>query len=186
MRFTWTDEAKAQAVELANNGASHADIAAMAGCSKATVARMLAAQPVGFAPAPNAADNDGDEPPVSVDDPAPAPCAPAAPAGEQAPAPADEQPARAPHAPATAPATPGVDKAPALPVKSRVTVTIAAMRRPEGVTVTELAALFAAEFGGNGKASTAQQAIYKAPKARGLTPRNTGEKREGRAVYKID
>ena len=58
------------------------------------------------------------------------------------------------------------------------------MRHPEGVTVTELVALFEAEFG-NGKQSTARQAIYKAPKARGLKPVDTGEERKGKAVYRI-
>lgn len=156
-RFTWTDESVAALLEMHAANASHADIAAALGCSKATVSRKLANDSlVGFAPC--------------------APCAPAAPAAEvEAPAPC------APAAPAAA-----EQPAPALPQKSRVTVTVEAMRRPEGVTVTELAALFAAEFDGNGKLSTASQAIYKAPKARGLTPRNTGEKREGRAVYKID
>ena len=58
------------------------------------------------------------------------------------------------------------------------------MRRPEGVTVTELVALFEAEFG-SGKQSTARQAIYKAPKARELKPVSTGEKRDSEAVYRI-
>ncbi len=79
----------------------------------------------------------------------------------------------------------GSDKAqPRRQARSRVDTTIDAMRRPEGVTVTELVALFEAEFG-NGKQSTAQQAIYKAPKARGLKPVNTGEERKGKVVYRI-
>ena len=79
----------------------------------------------------------------------------------------------------------GSDEAqPRRQARSRVDATIDAMRRPEGVTVTELVTLFEAEFG-NGKRSTAKQAIYKAPAARGLKPVNTGEKRNGEAVYRI-
>ncbi|MCY4583928.1 MAG: hypothetical protein OXE50_14215 [Chloroflexi bacterium] len=63
-------------------------------------------------------------------------------------------------------------------------MTIDAMRRPEGVTVTELAALFETELG-DGKVSTASQAIYKAPASRKLKHFNTGEKRDGKAVYRI-
>ncbi len=103
--------------------------------------------------------------------------------------PAPGNTARAPHAPASAPATPGVDKQPKAPAaprqRSRVDVTIDAMRRPEGVTVAELAELFASEFG-DGKLSTASQAIYKAPASRKLKHFNTGEKRDGKAVYRID
>ena len=102
--------------------------------------------------------------------------------------PAPGNTARAPHAPASAPATPGVDKQPKAPAaprqRSRVDVTIDAMRRPEGVTVAELAALFETELG-DGKLSTASQAIYKAPQARKLKHFNTGEKRDGKAVYRI-
>ena len=80
---------------------------------------------------------------------------------------------------------PGSDEAqPRRQARSRVDATIDAMRRPEGVTVTELVALFEAEFG-NGKRSTAKQAIYKAPVRRGLKHENTGEKRDGKAVYRI-
>ena len=68
--------------------------------------------------------------------------------------------------------------------RNRRDATIEAMRRPGGVTVTELTALFKAEFG-NGKRSTARQAIYKAPAARKLKHENTGEKRDGEAVYRI-
>ncbi len=79
----------------------------------------------------------------------------------------------------------GSDEArPRRQARTRVDTTIDAMRRPEGVTVTELVALFEDEFG-NGKRSTAKQAIYKAPAARGLKPVNTGEKRNGEPVYRI-
>ena len=79
----------------------------------------------------------------------------------------------------------GSDKAqPRQQARSRADTTIVAMRRPEGVTVTELVALFEAEFG-DGKLSTARQAIYKAPADRGLKHENTGEKRDGETVYRI-
>ena len=66
------------------------------------------------------------------------------------------------------------DAAPTEPAKpkernrSRVDTTIDAMRRPEGVTVDELVVLFEQEHG-NGKRSTASQAVFKVPQSRGLT-----------------
>ena len=90
--------------------------------------------------------------------------APAEPAKDEAPAePAQEA---APCQPEAAPCAPAEPKAPR---RSRVQVTLAMLARPEGVTATELAARFAKEFDGNGKLSTARQALHKVPAKHGLT-----------------
>lgn len=97
-------------------------------------------------------------------------------AAQPAPAPQAE-PTPAPAAPVEAEPAPAAPKA---PKRTRVTVTVEALARPQGVTAAELAALFTAEFDGNGKLSTAQQALHKVPKARELTVAKAKE--EGRGL----
>ena len=118
------------------------------------------------APAPEASPA-----PCAADEAAPAPCEPA---DEAVPAPCG-------------PAEPCKPKAPKVKPRSRVDTTIDAMRRPEGVTVAELVELFDAEFGaGTGKRSTASQAVFKCPKARGLAAQVTKDKVEDRGlVYRL-
>ena len=78
--------------------------------------------------------------------------------------------------PPPAPCAPKVKHA----ARTRVQVTLEALARDEGVTVAELAALFATEFDGNGKLSTARQAMHKVPAKHGM-PVTKGTRRAARA-----
>lgn len=101
----------------------------------------------------------------------PAPCEPAQQASETA----EPAPQATP-----APAAPVETEA---PKRSRVDTTLDAMRRPQGVSIDELIVLFEQEHG-DGKRSTASQAVHKCPKARGLTV--TKERFEDRGlVYRL-
>ena len=69
--------------------------------------------------------------------------------------------------------------------RSRVNVTIEMLERPEGCTVDELVAAFANEFDGNGKRSTAAQAMHKIPKAKGFQTVRTAEEGRGSVYRKV-
>jgi len=192
----------------APNGVTCADLADLcdaAGCSSNLATVRKAARKTGAVVTHIAATNDTpaymrykhpNAKVVTCAPSTPAPCAPCAPCN---PAPVvDETPA--PCAPCTpAPCTPGIAalaalvRKPAAPKqrtrkRSRVNVTLEMLQRPQGTTVSELAAAFASEFG-TGLTSTATQAIHKVPKAQlGTKATNVGTREaEGRvgAVYTL-
>ena len=105
------------------------------------------------------------------------------------PAPAEPTPAApAPcePTPCAAEAEPQAETKPKAPRRrSRVDVTQAAMEREQGVTVSELVALFDAEFGaGTGKRSTASQAVFKVPAARKFAVAKSKEEGRDGIVYR--
>ena len=105
----------------------------------------------------------------------------AAPAPKVAPKPAPK--AKAAPKKTAAPKTAPTPTPPKTAPRTRVHVTIEMLERKEGCTVDELVAAFANEFDGNGKKSTASQALNKVPKSRGFETVRTTEEGRG-SVYR--